>query len=235
MSKNYDNWEKLVGAVLRRELLRHLALCNSRDSSCLTSPSSSFNLGSDDHFLLSNPGDYSLPTHYQVSWASPYLLINHGFFAFMSFNPLAVVTQCFDVLFHFIYLFIFCVCFQYFNIGEMVFILGTLQSDWEGDDAELEFPFPQSTSSAISKVNRVSPILWHANRGDAVAVRKLLEEDPTLVQTRDYDYRTPLHMAAIHGRIDLAKCLLEFGADVNTQDRWKNTVSFYRDSHLCNS
>ncbi|KAK4410825.1 Mitogen-activated protein kinase [Sesamum angolense] len=45
MTDNYDNWEKLVGAVLRREQLRELALLDSRSSSSLSSSSSSFNLG----------------------------------------------------------------------------------------------------------------------------------------------------------------------------------------------
>lgn len=69
-------------------------------------------------------------------------------------------------------------------------------------------------------------ILWHAHQNDAAAVRKLLVEDPSLVHARDYDNRTPLHVASLHGWIDVAKCLIEFGADVNAQDRWKNTVSF---------
>ena len=67
-------------------------------------------------------------------------------------------------------------------------------------------------------------ILWHAHQNDAAAVRKLLVEDPSLVHSRDYDNRTPLHVASLHGWIDVAKCLIEFGADVNAQDRWKNTV-----------
>ncbi|VFQ66667.1 unnamed protein product [Cuscuta campestris] len=74
-----------------------------------------------------------------------------------------------------------------------------------------------------SRVNRTSLILWHAHQNDVAAVKKLLEEDKTLVQARDYDNRTPLHVAALHGWIDVAKCLIEYGADVNAQDRWKNT------------
>ncbi|KAE8732932.1 Emp24/gp25L/p24 family/GOLD family protein [Hibiscus syriacus] len=66
-------------------------------------------------------------------------------------------------------------------------------------------------------------ILWHAHQNDIGAVRKLLEEDGSLVHARDYDNRTPLHVASLHGWIDIAKCLLESGADVNAQDRWKNT------------
>ncbi|KAL1221140.1 Serine/threonine-protein kinase VIK [Cardamine amara subsp. amara] len=74
-----------------------------------------------------------------------------------------------------------------------------------------------------ARVSRTSLILWHAHQNDAAAVRKLLEEDPTLVHARDYDKRTPLHVASLHGWIDVVKCLFEFGADVNAQDRWKNT------------
>ena len=79
-----------------------------------------------------------------------------------------------------------------------------------------------------ARVSRTSLILWHAHQNDAAAVRKLLEEDPSLVHARDYDKRTPLHVASLHGWIDVVKCLIEFGADVNAQDRWKNTVcSFF--------
>lgn len=75
-----------------------------------------------------------------------------------------------------------------------------------------------------ARVNRTSLILWHAHQNDAVAVRKLLEEDRSLVHAMDYDKRTPLHVASLHGWIDVAKCLIEFDADINAQDRWKNTV-----------
>jgi hypothetical protein len=75
-----------------------------------------------------------------------------------------------------------------------------------------------------ARVSRTSLILWHAHQNDAVAVRKLLEEDRSLVHARDYDNRTPLHVASLHGWIDVAKCLIDSGADVNAQDRWKNTV-----------
>ncbi|KAL0363910.1 UNVERIFIED_CONTAM: Integrin-linked protein kinase [Sesamum angustifolium] len=74
-----------------------------------------------------------------------------------------------------------------------------------------------------ARVSRTSQILWHAHQNDAAAVRRLLEEDRSLVKARDYDNRTPLHVAALHGWIDVAKCLLEYDADVNAQDRWKNT------------
>ncbi|RCV14136.1 hypothetical protein SEVIR_2G413900v4 [Setaria viridis] len=72
-------------------------------------------------------------------------------------------------------------------------------------------------------VARTSLILWHTHQNDVGAVRKLLEEDATLVNAHDYDSRTPLHVAALHGWHDVAECLIANGADVNAQDRWQNT------------
>lgn len=76
-------------------------------------------------------------------------------------------------------------------------------------------------------VARTSLILWHTHQNDAAAVRKLLEEDGALVNARDYDSRTPLHVAALHGWQEVAECLVANGADVNAQDRWQNTVILF--------
>ncbi|KAL6969760.1 hypothetical protein U1Q18_029470 [Sarracenia purpurea var. burkii] len=89
-------------------------------------------------------------------------------------------------------------------------------------------PSPSGTAAVEKKkekarVSRTLLILWHAHQNDVASVRKLLEEDRSLVHARDYDSRTPLHVASLHGWIDVAKCLIEYGADVNAQDRWKNT------------
>ena len=70
-----------------------------------------------------------------------------------------------------------------------------------------------------ARVSRTSSILWHVHQNDARAFQKLLEEDSTLVHTRDYDNRTPLH-----DWIKVAKCLIDHGANVNAQDQWKNTI-----------
>ncbi|XP_047948776.1 F-box protein PP2-B13-like [Salvia hispanica] len=49
MSKHYDNWERLVVAVLRRQQDREIALCPSTDSSAFSSRSSSFSREFYDH------------------------------------------------------------------------------------------------------------------------------------------------------------------------------------------
>jgi len=48
----------------------------------------------------------------------------------------------------------------------------------------------------------------------------LLKALPSLVNFRDYDRRTPLHVAASEGHLDLCKFLVEHGAKINRSDRW---------------
>jgi ankyrin repeat protein len=39
----------------------------------------------------------------------------------------------------------------------------------------------------------------------------------------DYDFRTPLHIAASEGQLPIVKLLVEAGADIHARDRWSNT------------
>ncbi|ONI30882.1 hypothetical protein PRUPE_1G279200 [Prunus persica] len=96
-------------------------------------------------------------------------------------------------------------------------------SDSSGGPCASTSPADKDKQKEKARVSRTSLILWHAHHNDVAAVRKLLEEDRSLVHARDYDNRTPLHVASLHGWIDVANCLIEYGADVNAQDRWKNT------------
>ncbi|KAM1011956.1 hypothetical protein EV1_046739 [Malus domestica] len=59
-------------------------------------------------------------------------------------------------------------------------------------------------------------------RGDADLLKRLLAYgiDPN---SKDYDHRTPLHVAASEGLFIMAKLLLEAGASVFSKDRWGNT------------
>ncbi|KAM3308799.1 potassium channel SKOR-like [Capsicum chacoense] len=59
-------------------------------------------------------------------------------------------------------------------------------------------------------------------KGDSDLLRKLLSNgvDPN---TKDYDHRMPLHVAATYGRYSIAKLLLGAGASVFSKDRWENT------------
>lgn len=59
-------------------------------------------------------------------------------------------------------------------------------------------------------------------KGDSDFLRRVLSNgiDPN---SKDYDHRTPLHVAASQGLFLIAKLLLEAGASVFTKDRWGNT------------
>jgi ankyrin repeat protein len=48
----------------------------------------------------------------------------------------------------------------------------------------------------------------------------MLKEQPALVNFRDYDRRTPLHLAASEGLVDICKFLIKRGARINRKDRW---------------
>ncbi|KAL2551214.1 putative serine/threonine-protein kinase PIX13 [Forsythia ovata] len=70
MSNNYDNWERLVGAVLRREQFRQLALAHSRESSTSSLSSSfsfrfeSLHLGASSSQVNETDGERLLPSDY---------------------------------------------------------------------------------------------------------------------------------------------------------------------------
>jgi len=51
-------------------------------------------------------------------------------------------------------------------------------------------------------------------------IERLLREVPSLVNFRDYDRRTPLHIAASEGHLGICRLLLWKGAMINRSDRW---------------
>jgi ankyrin repeat protein len=66
-----------------------------------------------------------------------------------------------------------------------------------------------------------------ARRGDAEAVRDLLAAEPGLATQADEDQRTPLHVAAAYGHVDVCSALLGAGADVNAADEDRETPLHY--------
>lgn len=65
-------------------------------------------------------------------------------------------------------------------------------------------------------------ILWAANEGRADLVESILMQDITTRDSVDEDGYTPLHRAAYSNHVDIAKILIQYGANVNAQtvDKW---------------
>lgn len=64
------------------------------------------------------------------------------------------------------------------------------------------------------------PIHDAARKGDAKKVKAILEADPKAVAAKDKSGDTPLHLAALHGQLEVAQILLDAGADVNAKNNY---------------
>lgn len=62
--------------------------------------------------------------------------------------------------------------------------------------------------------------LHQAALGNQSDLERILVERPGLVNFRDYDRRTALHIAASEGHVDVCRFLINNGARVNRGDRW---------------
>lgn len=56
--------------------------------------------------------------------------------------------------------------------------------------------------------------------GNQFELQRILQDRPNLVNFRDYDKRTALHVAASEGHLDICRFLVERGARINRVDRW---------------
>lgn len=69
--------------------------------------------------------------------------------------------------------------------------------------------------------------------GNQFELEKILQERPSLVNFRDYDKRTALHLAASEGHLDICRYLVGRGAQINRSDRWGGSPldDAYRHKH----
>ena len=70
----------------------------------------------------------------------------------------------------------------------------------------------------------VCNLVHEANLSQIRQIFSGLKDDVASLQ--DYDFRTPLHIAAGMNRVEIAVFLINRGAKVNAQDRWKRTPLF---------
>ncbi|XP_039123974.1 potassium channel KOR2-like [Dioscorea cayenensis subsp. rotundata] len=78
-------------------------------------------------------------------------------------------------------------------------------------------------NGAILDIQDAGSYLCKIVIGSKIEVLRRLLENGVDPNSKNYDQRTPLHVAAAEGLHLLAKILIEFGADVLSMDRWGNT------------
>lgn len=66
-------------------------------------------------------------------------------------------------------------------------------------------------------------LMYASNEGDVDGINELLQESVEIVNFRDTDNRTPLHVAACQGYVDVVEMLIENGAEIDAKDRWGST------------
>ena len=65
---------------------------------------------------------------------------------------------------------------------------------------------------------------------DGVRIAELLLKHGAEVDTRDYDYATPLHLAFCHGKLEIVRLFLDHGAEVNAETE-NGEEPFHKVSH----
>ncbi|KAM0917953.1 hypothetical protein ACQ4PT_009343 [Festuca glaucescens] len=95
-----------------------------------------------------------------------------------------------------------------------------LEAVKEGHDQVATLLFSQGAK--LNLENCGSHLCMAVSKGDSDFVRRALAygADP---DSKDYDHRTPLHIAAAEGLYMMAKMLVDAGASVFTTDRWGTT------------
>ena len=70
--------------------------------------------------------------------------------------------------------------------------------------------------------SKVQKLISAAAQGDLERIKELDLQGVNL-ESSDYDGRTPLHLAAVNGHVEVVRYLVEYGVDKEVKDRWNNT------------
>ena len=70
--------------------------------------------------------------------------------------------------------------------------------------------------------SKVQKLISAAAQGELERIRELVFQGVNL-ESSDYDGRTPLHLAAVNGLVEVVRYFVEYGVDKEVKDRWDNT------------
>jgi ankyrin repeat protein len=92
---------------------------------------------------------------------------------------------------------------------------------------DIKRSYEEDRHQLMRQNGRTADLLAASSSGDAITIVRLLREGVS-VNVRNYDDRTPLHLASQFGHLETVDLLIEEGADVNAIDRY--SVTPYEDA-----
>jgi hypothetical protein len=96
---------------------------------------------------------------------------------------------------------------------------------YDNDDGFRQ-PLQPTTASCHFLSPRKRKLLHACAKGNIDTVRDLVQDEKVSPNFYNYDKRTPLHLAAAEGHLEIAQILVEAGASLTTYDRWGCTPLF---------
>jgi len=81
---------------------------------------------------------------------------------------------------------------------------------------------PAGAASLEVESQKTAELIWAASAGDLRAIRRLVAQGIPL-DIADYDRRTPLHLAAAEGHLEVVQYFIAQKAKLNPRDRWGNS------------
>jgi glutaminase len=78
-------------------------------------------------------------------------------------------------------------------------------------------------SKVRAEAEETVALIWAASKGDVGAIQRMVLRDSTRkekLERPDYDGRTPAHLAAAEGQVEVVRYFIENNVELNAEDRW---------------
>ncbi len=107
---------------------------------------------------------------------------------------------------------------RYFILGTLLMALFLTSVPVQGDDPR-DLPYDVETNLEQDPQYEWTSLHWAARRNRIEEVEEHLRRGRH-AEARDFQGRTPLHIAVLSGHDDVVALFIQHGADVNARDQW---------------